>query len=108
MFQNIAFKDQLIMAIRARRKVQINYKGSGWRTMCPHILFVGPSGNELIEAYQISGYSSHRWNAGPLADWRTFSIDYITDLKITNETFDTAPGYDPSNSYKYPRIIEKV
>lgn len=108
MFQNMSFDEQIIVAIRARKKVQVNYKGSGWRTVCPHILFIGPSGNKLLEAYQLSGHSSHRWNANPLADWRTFSVSYITDLKVLNETFNIASDYEPSNSYKYPRIIEKV
>ena len=97
-------QNQIIEAIRSKCKVELNYNGEGLRIVCPHAMYISPSGKIRVESYQVSGYSSHS-NKSPY--WRPFDIAKITGLKILNETFNTAHGYD-SLSHKYVNAIVKI
>jgi predicted DNA-binding transcriptional regulator YafY len=99
-----SIQNQIIEAIRLKHKVELNYKGEGLRIVCPHALYISTSGRIRVDSYQVSGYSSHS-NKCPY--WRPFDIAKITGLKILNETFVTAPGYDPL-SHKYSNAIFKI
>lgn len=97
-------QNQLIEAIRSKCKVELNYKGSGLRIVCPHAVYISPSGNIRLDSYQVSGYSSHSQES---PHWRPFDIAKIKELRILNETFSTIPGYDPL-SHKYSNAIVKI
>lgn len=83
---------QIIDAIKSRRKVEINYKNEGYRLVCPHALFISPTGKTLVDSYQISGYSDH---PEQIPDWRPFDISKITELKVLDKTFELTSGYRP-------------
>ncbi len=95
---------QIIQAIRLRRKVELNYKGEGYRIVCPHALYISPTGKKLVDAYQISGYSTH---ADQIPGWRPFDISKITDIRILDDTFEVATGYNPLSD-RYSRAIEMI
>jgi hypothetical protein len=97
-------QDQIIEAIRSKCKVELNYKGEGLRIVCPHAMYISTSGKIRVDSYQVSGYSNHFYKC---PHWRPFDIAVITELKILNETFDTAHGYD-SLSHKYLNAIVKI
>jgi hypothetical protein len=97
-------QNQLGEAIRSKCKVELNYKGAGLRIVCPHAVYISPSGNIRLDSYQVSGHSSH---SHEYPHWRPFDIAKITDLRILNETFSTIPGYDPL-SHKYSNATVKI
>jgi predicted DNA-binding transcriptional regulator YafY len=55
----------------------------------PYAYGVTKQGNEAVRCYQIGGSSETE-----IPGWRLFLVDRITDLIITDETFEgCAPGY---------------
>jgi len=94
-------QSQIIDAIKSRCKVEINYKGEGYRLVCPHALYISSTGKTLVDSYKLSGYSTH---AEQIPGWRPFDISKITVIRVLDETFAIAPGYNPS-SERYLNII---
>ena len=74
--------------------MEINYKGEGKRLLCPHALFTSTQENILVDAYQLGGYSNH---SEDVPGWRQFNIHDISSMAILNESFDIAPGYNPTS-----------
>jgi predicted DNA-binding transcriptional regulator YafY len=97
-------QNQIVEAIQSKCKIQMNYKGEGLRIICPHAMYISTSGKVRVDSYQLSGYSSHS-NKYPY--WRPFDITKITELKVLNERFDVAHGYNPF-SPKYLHSIVKI
>ena len=102
--KRVIMKTNIINAIKSKRKVELNYKGEGYRIVCPHAIYISTIGNTLVDFYQLSGYSTH---SEKIPDWRTFDIEKITALKILDDTFDVAPGYNPFSN-KYSNAIAKI
>lgn len=99
------FNNQIITAIKSKRQLKINYRGEGDRIVCPHILYFSSTGNKLLDAYQISGYSERPKD---IPIWRPFYVSEITELVILNDKFEIAKGYNPLNKDRYITIIEKI
>lgn len=97
-------EDKIINAIKSKQKVELNYKGEGYRVACPHAIYISSTGKTLADCYQLSGYSTH---SEKIPDWRPFDIAKITELIILDETFDIAPGYN-SFSDRYSNAIKKI
>ena len=97
-------KEKIISAIKTRKKVELNYKREGNRLVCPHALYISPTGKTLVDGYQLAGYSSH---SEQIPGWRPFDISKITDLKVLDEAFELAHGYNP-HSDRYLKVIVKV
>lgn len=98
-------QNQVIAAIRSRKQLKINYEGEGQRIICPHILYLSATGNNLVDAYQIYGYSSR---PEEVPGWRPFDISKISELMILDNIFEIAPGYNPFNAKKYRTIIARI
>lgn len=75
-------KPSICDAIKTRRILKIYYHG-GFRFIEPHCYGLGTSGNELLRAYQISGYSV----SNDPRDWKLFKVAEIESLFITEDTF---------------------
>jgi len=99
------YSEIIIKAIKSKHQMQMKYKGEGYRTVNPHVLYYSASGNKLVDAYQTSGHSNHPEN---IPGWIPFYVSEITEISILDGTFDTADGYNPYNTDRYPTIIEKV
>lgn len=97
-------KNNIINAIKSRCKVELNYKGEGYRIVCPHAIYISNTGKTLVDSYQLSGYSNHYEK---IPDWRPFDLEKITALKILDETFDIATGYNPLSD-RYSNAIAKI
>jgi hypothetical protein len=97
-------QNQIVEAIRSMRKMQINYKGEGNRLVCPHALYVSSTGKTLVDSYQLSGFSNH---SEEIPGWRPFDLAKISSLKILEESFDIAAGYNPSSD-RYNSAVAKV
>lgn len=97
-------QSQLINAIKTRRKVELNYKGEGYRLICPHALYKSSTGKILVDSYQLSGYSTH---AEQIPGWRPFDISKITEIRVLDDMFEIASGYNPS-SERYLNTIAMI
>lgn len=82
-------------AIKSKRIIKFNYEGFE-RIVEPHTYGIHKdTGNKVLSAYQIGGYSS----SGKIPYWRLYLVDKITDLEITNEIFtEPRPGYHHGDS----------
>jgi len=88
--------NQLICeAIKSKRVLKFIYEGFE-RIVEPHTYGVHKdTGNEVLSAYQIGGYSS----SGKIPYWRLYVVSKISDLQITNDTFSQPrPGYKKGDS----------
>lgn len=101
----MSYSEHIIEAIRAKRKMRMNYNQEGHRLVCPHVLYYSASGNKLVDVYQVSGYSNH---PEKIPGWRPFYVSEITEINILDETFDIADGYNPYDTDRYHTIIAKI
>jgi hypothetical protein len=89
-------RHEIVAAIGSRSVVELRYDGEAPRLVQPHVLYRGSEGQELLDTYQLAGYT----HSGPLPAWRHFSVDKITQFTILDAVFEIAPGYNP-DSPKY-------
>lgn len=81
-------------AIRSKRVIRFYYDG-GLRTAEPFRYGASSEGNDLLRAYQTSGYSESGYPVG----WRLFRVDRMSSINITDETFSgNRPDYNPDDS----------
>jgi hypothetical protein len=89
-------RDQIVAAITSRFVVDLRYESGAPRLVQPHVFYRAADGHELLDTYQVAGYTHH----GPLPGWRLFIVVKITQFVILEEEFEVAPGYNPA-SRKY-------
>ncbi|MFL5963977.1 MAG: hypothetical protein ACJ757_13905 [Gaiellaceae bacterium] len=89
-------RHEIVAAINSRSVVDLRYEGEAPRLIQPHVLYRGAKGQELLDTYQVAGFT----HTGPLPAWRHFSVDKITQFTILDAMFEIAPGYNP-DSLKY-------
>jgi len=99
------YQERIIEAIRLRKKLKLNYKGEGYRIVCPHILYFSDTGNKLLDAYQVSGYSK---KPKEVPGWKPLYISEITDVVVLDDTFEIASGYNPANRNRYLTIVARI
>ena len=80
----------LIDAIRDRRVVEIDYRGSS-RIVHPHAVYRSSSGTLCLDALQVSGES----RSGNLPGWRVFKLMQVVDVRVLDATFERQPDYEP-------------
>jgi hypothetical protein len=82
-------------AISSKKVIKFNYDGHE-RVVEPHAYGVHKdSGNEVLCAYQIGGYSS----SGKSPYWRLYDVSKMIDILVTEEYFDQPrPGYKMNDS----------
>jgi predicted DNA-binding transcriptional regulator YafY len=81
--------DALCRAIATRRVLRFEYDG-GLRTVEPHAHGFAADGAELLSGYQTFGVSA----SGDLPGWRTFRLDQIATLRVTDDPFTPRPDFD--------------
>jgi len=86
---------QIFNAIKEMRVIKFYYEGNQ-RIVQPHAYGIHKNtNNEVLRAYQVGGYSS----SGKIPGWRLYIVNKISNLEITNETFDNpAPEYRKNDS----------
>jgi len=90
-------------AIRDKRIITFYYDG-GLRKNEPYCHGVTKKGNEVLRAFQISGYS----RSGNPIGWKLFSVSKISNLKILDETFQSnRRDYNP-NDHAMSRIFCRI
>ncbi|MHA1315077.1 MAG: hypothetical protein ACTSSI_10155 [Candidatus Helarchaeota archaeon] len=85
---------RICSAILSRKIIRFFYKG-GIRLVEPYCYGISTRGNEVLRAYQISGYSESGENVG----WKLFKVSDISDFSITDGEFSKIrPKYKPNDS----------
>lgn len=87
-------------AIRERRLLLVEY-GETQRVVQPHLYGVDHTGDRLLSAYQLSGASA----SGASQGWKSFRMDRITSVALTDKTFDTARPEFQHNDGAFAKII---
>jgi len=79
-------------AIHGKRRLHVQYKGQAARVIEPHLLYRTGSGRFVMQAYQVSGYTSGR-RKPPF--WRPFQLAKVTAVHVTDDLFvpRIAEGY---------------
>lgn len=97
----------LEQAVRQLRVVVLEYEepgATGPRVCHPHIIYESSAGNLNVHVWQVTGASRSRG----LPAWRPLTLSKIRRCELTEECFEIAPGYNPSNRNVYSRIIVKA
>ena len=87
-------RDTIMRALEERRVVQLTYDGGGMRTVQPHAILRKPDGTELLEAYQVKGFSE----SGAEHGWKNFDLARIDQLETKSETFEPRRDFKPVSS----------
>lgn len=92
---------EVCTAIRQRRRLRFNYAG-GQRLVEPYAYGASET-QELLRAYQVSGFSAPRQTG-----WKLFRVEEISDLAMLDDVFrDPQAGYmrnDPCLEVAYCEI----
>lgn len=92
--------NELCQAIDNRRIVSFLYK-SGHRTVEPHMVAYNKTGKLILSAWFLRRGSDSSDGPG----WRTYVLDEISQLTISNQTFDgPRPNYRPDGGKSFDRI----
>jgi len=88
-------KTTICSAIHSRHLIEFYYHG-GFRLVEPFCYGeIAPGDNEVLECYQVSGYSDF----GELIGWKLFRVSEISSLEIAGEQFTgVRPEYNPYSS----------
>lgn len=90
-------------AINQKKVIRFRYHGHV-RIVEPHLLGVKTTGNVVLSAWQVGGYSE----TGHIPPWRNYIISDIAAIENTGETFNShRPGYN-RNDRTMVRIIARV
>lgn len=84
----------IMRALDERRVLQITYAGGGPRTIQPHAILRKPDGTELLEAYQVRGFSEGGMEHG----WKHFDLSRIDFVESHDETFEARRDFRPVSS----------
>jgi predicted DNA-binding transcriptional regulator YafY len=87
-------------AIRERRLLLIEY-GETQRVVQPHVFGVDRTRDRLLSAYQVSGASA----SGATQGWKSFRMDRISGVALTDVTFRAARPEFQHNDGAFAQII---
>lgn len=78
----------IIKAIEQKLVLEFKYRGLS-RIVEPYELGVTVAGHHLLRAYQFDGESFR----GKVEGWKLFRLDYMSDMVLTEKTFDPRDEY---------------
>ena len=92
-------EEQICRAILEKRPIVYTYDRdhtvSGERVGNPHIVFHTTGGHQMLHIRKTGGVETE---PEPLPDWRLYFMDYITVVRIQNETFAVEESFNPDYS----------
>jgi predicted DNA-binding transcriptional regulator YafY len=74
----------VLQALEERRVLRIVYAAGGSRSIQPHAILRKPDGTELLEAFQVQGFSE----GGVEHGWKHFDIARIHHAELREERFE--------------------
>ena len=84
-------RETILRALEDRRVLQITYGTGAMRVIQPHAILRKPDGTELVEAYQVRGFS----DSGADHGWRHFNIGDISHAEPMEEYFEPRRDFKP-------------
>lgn len=74
----------VLQALEERRVLRIVYAAGGSRSIQPHAILRKPDGTELLEAFQVQGFSE----GGVEHGWKHFDLAHIHHAELREERFE--------------------
>ena len=87
-------RNDIVRALEERQVVLITYVSGGPRTVQPHAIVRKPDGTEILEAYQVRGYTETDSEHG----WKSFEISRIDTFELLPERFEPRRDFRPVSS----------
>jgi predicted DNA-binding transcriptional regulator YafY len=87
-------RDDIVRALEERQVLLLTYGTGGPRTVQPHAIVRKPDGTEILEAYQVRGYTETDAEHG----WKSFEIGRIESLELLQERFEPRRDFRPVSS----------
>lgn len=89
--RNYYLEQQLCLAIQQRREVRLRYEHDlHYRRFQPYVVYRDPDGRVLVGGIRTRDEKALHKKRGP----RRFEVGLITDLQLTEETFEADPRFN--------------
>jgi len=104
---NKTTRKKLNTAIENKNKIDIVYKDDPKsRTIYPHIIYKNSIKSEILDAYQVSGYSSTS-SASTFPSWKQFLVSEIKSIELLPENFVIVKSFN-KESPRYKDVIKII
>jgi hypothetical protein len=87
-------RNDIVRALEERQAALLTYVSGGPRTVQPHAIVRKPDGTEILEAFQVRGYTETDAEYG----WRSFDIARIETFELLPERFEPRRDFRPVSS----------
>ena len=87
-------RNDIVRALEERQVALLTYVSGGLRTVQPHAIVRKPDGTEILEAFQVRGYTETDAEHG----WRSFDIARIETFELLSERFEPRRDFRPVSS----------
>ena len=87
-------RNDIVRALEERQVVLMTYVSGGARTVQPHAIVRKPDGTEILEAYQVRGYTEADAEHG----WKSFEVGRIDTFELLPERFEPRRDFRPVSS----------
>lgn len=87
-------RNDIVRALEERQVALLTYVSGGPRTVQPHAIVRKPDGTEILEAFQVRGYTETDAEHG----WRSFDIARIETFELLPERFEPRRDFRPVSS----------
>jgi predicted DNA-binding transcriptional regulator YafY len=84
----------VLQALEERRVLRIVYALGGARMIQPHAILRKPDGTELLEAFQVQGYTE----GGVEHGWKNFELARLHQVELGDERFEPRRDFKPVSS----------
>jgi predicted DNA-binding transcriptional regulator YafY len=74
----------VLQALEERRVLRVVYTSGSVRMIQPHAIFRKPDGTELLEAFQVQGFSE----GGAEHGWKNFELTRLQAVELGEERFE--------------------
>jgi len=74
----------VLQALEERRVLRIVYTSGGTRMIQPHAILRKPDGTELLEAFQVQGFTE----GGVEHGWKNFDLARLQRIELGEERFE--------------------
>jgi hypothetical protein len=74
----------VLQALEERRILRIVYVSGGTRMIQPHAILRKPDGTELLEAFQVQGFTE----GGVEHGWKNFDLARLQQIELGEERFE--------------------
>ena len=84
----------VLQALEERRILRIVYTAGGSRMIQPHAILRKPDGTELLEAFQVQGFTE----GGAEHGWKNFELARLNQVELGDERFEPRRDFKPVSS----------